>query len=173
MDTRTCLEILEDLVLLANNAMVEKQVSSELWEEKWERLFRAVRQSLQVLQRVREKRNWDSCTDVHPYTHIQSFRASQHRHRWPQHPTAHLWAHAHTHSCTPVPGHIHTDCPVAPLLLTTHTHIVLTAVCSISHKRNNLFTDYFPTFPPFLPFPPGPLQQASLWQQCLICLLSL
>lgn len=30
MDTRTCLEILEDLVLLPNNAMVEKQVSSEL-----------------------------------------------------------------------------------------------------------------------------------------------
>ena len=92
-------------------------------------------------------------------------------HNVPLHISEHTCTH--THSCTRVSGHIHTDCPIAPLLLTTHTRIVLTCYVFNLPEKKQPFYRLFPYFSPFLPFPPGPPQQASLWQQCLTCLLSL
>lgn len=128
-------------------------IISELWVERWEKLFRIVRQrALQVLQRVREKRNWDGSTYGNPYPNTCSCCASQHTHRWPQ---THHSEHTQAHSPLLLSQDTHMDCPTASPLLSTHTRTVLTDTCSTFQKRNTFFTDYFHIFPFFLPFPLG------------------
>lgn len=117
-------------------------IVSELWVERWEKLFRIERQRAKVLQRVRERKKlrWlYICESIPKYLILLCLPAQTQVAT-----TTSLWAQTSTHSW------LSQDTSTAPQPhhCSALTHTVLTDICSIFQKINNFFTDYFHTFPP-------------------------